>query len=328
MLETVPIVCTHDGCQVVFESKKARKEHVFQYHSSPLIQYAEQELAVGITRHDDGFLYCPCRKYKVKTVGALKRHAKKCVGYPTIQTAQPIIVDLANKCPAIGCNRSYNTRNALAVHVYEFHSNPKVSFWNQFGGGGTVVIERDQERYLHCPCGAYSVLTTAAMLRHAKTCTGVPLKEDGLDVMRRSTSKYSAKRRRIEMDAEAGDDQSYHNFDDEKLSEGSFHSNSMHCSENAPLQQHHLQLQHHPQAQPQHAVHYQQHQHQHQHQQQQQHQQHQQQQQQQHQKHHQHNEVQEFYRLPHPTTLNNLAHQPLVLTDTTFYSLLNLDFDS
>ncbi|ORY37482.1 hypothetical protein BCR33DRAFT_834585 [Rhizoclosmatium globosum] len=142
--------CSHEGCTEVFESKKARKEHTFQYHSSPSITYRDQPTS---------------------TVGALKRHAKKCPGFPVPDPPAAPQVDLPNKCAAPGCFRSFHTRNALAVHLYEYHSNPKVFY---LGQSQSTVIERDADRYLHCRCGGYSVLTTAAILRHARTCMGIP----------------------------------------------------------------------------------------------------------------------------------------------------------
>ncbi|ORY37484.1 hypothetical protein BCR33DRAFT_834588, partial [Rhizoclosmatium globosum] len=129
-------------------------------------------LWIVISRNSDTYLYCPCNTYMVRTVGAFKRHAKKCVGFPDpslTPTVEP--TEHPNKCTVSGCARSYSTRNALAVHVYEFHSNPKVYFKGQ---SDPTVIERDDERYLHCPCGGYSVLTTAAILRHARDCYGIP----------------------------------------------------------------------------------------------------------------------------------------------------------
>ncbi|KAI9334398.1 hypothetical protein BDR26DRAFT_1009694 [Obelidium mucronatum] len=193
------VSCTWEGCNQTFESKKSRKEHTFQYHSSPQITFAGSQGPVGIIRSDDGCLHCPCMDYKVRTVGAFKRHAKKCPGYP-VEEQLPVfepMIELPVKCASPGCIRSFNSKNSLAVHVYEYHSSPKVLFSNS---QHAITINRDQNRYLHCPCGGYSVLTTAAMLRHAKLCDGNPLLVDEEEYARRSSGSYSPKKQRSSLD--------------------------------------------------------------------------------------------------------------------------------
>ncbi|KAI8835492.1 hypothetical protein BJ741DRAFT_649707 [Chytriomyces cf. hyalinus JEL632] len=165
-----PIVCNVLGCQQVFVDKKQRKEHTFQYHSIPKVAFRNQSEPLVVPRALDGFLHCPCLRYRVQTVGALKRHAKKCSGQPEFDTqTERKLTNFENKCTQGDCDRSFKTRNALAVHVYEYHSSPRVLF---FGKESPTIIQRDEHRYLRCPCGSYSVLTVGAILKHAKTCTG------------------------------------------------------------------------------------------------------------------------------------------------------------
>ncbi|KAJ3232255.1 hypothetical protein HDU81_003085 [Chytriomyces hyalinus] len=122
-----------------------------------------------IKRDVDGFLRCSCSTYKVLTVGGMKRHAKKCSGLPRTSVTNP--EDLPFYCVVDGCEKRYKTKNALAVHVYEYHSSPKIRF---IGKPAATIMQRASDGYLNCPCGSYRVITTAAMLKHVKGCDGEP----------------------------------------------------------------------------------------------------------------------------------------------------------
>ncbi|KAI8835491.1 hypothetical protein BJ741DRAFT_608122 [Chytriomyces cf. hyalinus JEL632] len=161
------ILCATPGCNKCFDSKDARKEHQFQYHSNPRIRFKDRSETQFIKRDADGFLRCSCSTYKVLTVGGMKRHAKKCLGYPKSSVLNP--EDLPFNCVVDHCEKRYKTKNALAVHVYEYHSSPKIRF---MGESVTTVIPRSSDGYLECPCGTYRVITTAAMLKHVKGCSG------------------------------------------------------------------------------------------------------------------------------------------------------------
>ncbi|KAI8617065.1 hypothetical protein BC830DRAFT_1115376 [Chytriomyces sp. MP71] len=162
-----PILCLQPGCDKVFDSKDARKEHQFQYHSSPRIKFSGRSDPQYIKRDADGYLRCLCSAYKVLTVGGMKRHGKKCPGTPRFAVVNP--EELPYFCVAEGCEKRYKTKNALAVHVYEYHSSPKI---RHVGQEDAKVMQRAPDGYLSCPCGAYRVITTAAMLKHCKLCDG------------------------------------------------------------------------------------------------------------------------------------------------------------
>ncbi|KAI8833407.1 hypothetical protein BJ741DRAFT_612024 [Chytriomyces cf. hyalinus JEL632] len=164
-----PILCATPGCDKAFDSKDARKEHQFQYHSSPRIRFRDRSEPQFIKRDFDGFLRCSCSTYKVLTVGGMKRHAKKCSGMPRTCVTNP--QDLPFYCVVDACEKRYKTKNALAVHVYEYHSSPKIRF---IGKTTATVMQRASDGYLNCPCGSYRVITTAAMLKHIKGCDGEP----------------------------------------------------------------------------------------------------------------------------------------------------------
>ncbi|KAI8607342.1 hypothetical protein BC830DRAFT_1223421 [Chytriomyces sp. MP71] len=186
-------VCAH-----TFPDKKQRKEHVFQHHSEPTVRFAGVSEATVVRRDAGGFLSCECGR-TVKTVGALRRHAKKCSGANRVDA--PRSGAFANVCAVHGCSRAFTSRNALAVHVYESHSSPKTRF---MASDAVAVIPRDPvTRYLHCPCGQYSVLSTAVMLRHTKKCRGVPLAEAPPDPTPLSAAvpqtKILAKENRMEL---------------------------------------------------------------------------------------------------------------------------------
>ncbi|KAJ3409460.1 hypothetical protein HDU80_000989 [Chytriomyces hyalinus] len=122
-----PIVCNVLGCQQVFVDKKQRKEHTFQYHSIPKVAFRNQSEPLVVPRALDGFLHCPCLRYKVQTVGALKRHAKKCSGQPEFDTqTERKLTNFENKCTQGDCDRkvrqSFNVTStdicaALAAHT-------------------------------------------------------------------------------------------------------------------------------------------------------------------------------------------------------------------
>ncbi|KAJ3258137.1 hypothetical protein HDU77_002419 [Chytriomyces hyalinus] len=165
-----PILCATPGCDKSFDSKDARKEHQFQYHSSPRIRFRDRSEPQFIKRDCDGFLRCSCSTYKVLTVGGMKRHAKKCSGLPRTCVTNP--EDLPFYCVVDACEKRYKTKNALAVHVYEYHSSPKIRFVGKTTTA--TVMQRASDGYLNCPCGSYRVITTAAMLKHVKACDGEP----------------------------------------------------------------------------------------------------------------------------------------------------------
>ncbi|KAI8617063.1 hypothetical protein BC830DRAFT_1227865 [Chytriomyces sp. MP71] len=193
------IPCTVPGCSLLFHDKKQRKEHVFQYHSEPTMKFEGIPEPKLVPRDTAGFLHCPCGGYSVHSVGALKKHARKC-GIPA---SKPARAQYDHMCLAPSCGRSFKTRNALAVHTYEFHSSPKVQFLTRGDLTGecsilSTVIQRDPEtRYLHCPCSKYSVLTTAAILKHAKVCSGIPSTPPSLNSELPQPRACPPKRRRV-----------------------------------------------------------------------------------------------------------------------------------